>query len=513
MDSDYPDWYEGENDTMDMADDLPPDQFWQADLVSGAEEDEDVDYYTFTIESGHDSIVDIGYLAEGTISDTSLELFDVAGNLLSSVVSYYGRNKVLSCGLAAGTYYLKLTPAGDVDQNSYYYIGYTLVEPLTQGQIELGLDQTTEISVNSLIDTAYLQFQLTETKSLDIVFAPTSLVSDYQVDLLGQDDNLIKRLTFGNGFSESMAVALKPGDYTLKMICTQDVDAGHTFSVSLLSSANHYEVEPNETCQTATELTQDVSLKGYLDDNLDFYAFSLEAPQYVKIDFTAETCGTDYNIILYKSDDSNPIDSTTCQKEPSAFIEVGLTAGNYYLKIESAGDKESNPSYIIALTESTNTQLEIESNNTMQFANMFDSLRPRQGRIYSLIDTDYYGFYVPDVVLVEIDFTPGNSAADYRISIINAEGTNKYSKVSVDGGAVNLSKLLSPGNYYVRVEPDANADPHAFYCLSTTTASLAGLKSLAGIILSAQTDQVGIDATLQINAMGNYSDATQGPIS
>ena len=175
-----PDNWEGwDNDTKEKADPLPPDEFWQGDLISGT--GDDVDYYKIELSQG--SIIDIGYLAEGGISDTTLELFDASDNLLISVISEDGQNKRLSFGLAAGTYYLKVTPAGDVAQDSYYYITYTVVETMAADDpVAIGPDQTKSATVNSLTDPTLFQLKLTETKSLDIVFTPTSLVADYRMD-------------------------------------------------------------------------------------------------------------------------------------------------------------------------------------------------------------------------------------------------------------------------------------------------------------------------------------------
>ena len=74
-------------------------------------------------------------------------------------------------------------------------------------------------------------------------------------------------------------------------------------------------------------------------------------------------------------------------------MEMGLTAGEYFYKVEVAGYKEPHPGYLLALGDSENDQLEIESNNTVRFADAFDVDHPKQGRIYSETDIDYFGFY------------------------------------------------------------------------------------------------------------------------
>jgi parallel beta-helix repeat protein len=505
------DWEGWDNDTKAKADILPEGEFWQGDMVAGA--GTDVDYYKLTISQ--DSLVEVGYLAQGGISDTSIELLDSSDQVLATAVSYNGLNKILSAGLAAGTYYLRIAPAGEVDQNSAYFVAYTIVGPMPpKADIPIDVGEMKEGTVNSRTDATYFDFVLRQTTSLDISFIPTSLEADYEAELLDSNGTLITQTDFGNGWPGVIAIGLRPGNYSLRITSSGDTDPGNPFFVELLTAPVSYEIEPNGTVQSALEVQQGAAVKGVLEENdIEFYAFKLDAPRYIRIDFTAESYGILYNLTLYKNDEDNPIDNTVCPKGGTVFMEMGLTAGTYYLKMEGLERLEPHPAYRILLSESTNTQLEIESNNTILFANALDASHPKRGRIYSHSDVDYFGFYVPAEVLVNISFTSESATADYKISITNGAETAVYTKTSTSGAAVPIAKKLPAGNFYVKVEPGTEVDSQKFYSLSTTTASLTGLKSLAAIHLDASTDKVAKGGTLQVNALGNYSDATEAPIS
>jgi parallel beta-helix repeat protein len=505
------DWEGWDNDTKANADVLPEGEFWQGDLVAGAETD--VDYYKFTISQN--SLVEIGYLAQGEISDTSIDLLDSSDQVLASAISYNGLNKILSAGLAAGTYYLRLTPAGEVDQNSAYFIAYTVVGPLPpKVDIPIAVGEMKVGTINSRTDATYFDFTIAQTTSLDISFIPTSLEADYQAELLDSNGTPITQIDFGNGWPGAIGIGLRPGTYSLKVTSSGDIDPGNPFFVELLMAPVSYEVEPNGTVQSALEVQQGVAVKGVLDVNdIEFYAFNLDAPRYIRIDFTAETYGASYNLTLYKNDEQNPIDNTVCPKGGAVFMEMGLTAGTYYFKVEGLERLEPHPAYRILLSESSNTQLEIESNNTLLFANALDASHPKRGRIYSRSDVDYYGFYVPAEVVVSIAFSSESTTADYKISITNGAETTVYQKTSTNGAATTLTRKLPTGNFYVKIEPGTDVDSQKFYTLSTTTASLTGLKSMAAIQLAASSDKVAKGGTLQVNALGNYSDATQAPVS
>ena len=97
--------------------------FYTADLYSG-----DVDYYQFTLSS--DTFVDLGYLSYSASADMLIELFDAGDTLLASATSTNGESAILSTGLAAGTYYVKASSAGDIDQSSYYVMTYKTGDPL-----------------------------------------------------------------------------------------------------------------------------------------------------------------------------------------------------------------------------------------------------------------------------------------------------------------------------------------------------------------------------------------------
>ncbi|MDM8551801.1 PQQ-binding-like beta-propeller repeat protein [Desulfobacterales bacterium HSG2] len=415
-----------DNDTKEKAELPQPNEFWKGDMLTVTDTN-DVDYYKLTIDQ--DSVMpglgyvvtDIGYLAEGDTAETSLELSDASGNVLISGSSADGEDIILSRGLSVGEYYLKLTPGGDPDQDSSYYVCY----------------------------------------------AP---VTDLQ-----------------------------------------------------------YETEPNETYQPGTAINPEKPVNAMISDSdIDFHTFSLNAPRYIKIDFATPGSDTDYHLTLYREDDQTPIDDTLCLKgSSSAFIEVGLTGGTYYLKVELGQNIGIQPFYTLTIRESDNTHLEIESNNTLRFANPLDNSQSRQGKIYSESDVDYYGFSVegkPDAEKtdVQITFDSDSETADYKISLTNGEGTQisltngeetlLYSKTSDNGAATELERSLSPGNYYVRIEPGGDIDPASFYHLSIETTVIPYVY-LDNVSVSAQTDEMGTEGTLQLNATGIYSDATQEPIS
>lgn len=393
------------NDTAENAENLPPDQFRKGDLNSGSVVDKD--FYKLTIDEEM-CLVRIGYLSEGDVSDVRIELTDEQGYPLISEVSDNGQNKVLSAVLVRGEYYLKITPAGDVDQNGSYYISYSPVPGL------------------------------------------------------------------------------------------------------------QYETDPNDTFETGTEINQDESIYGIMGDgDVDFYTFSLDVPNYVRIDFIPQTDDTEYALTLYREDDQHPLDDVICPKGLSPVsVEAGLAGGDYHLEVKSKSLRSSGdqPFYTIALTDSDNTQLEIEPNDTLSFANPLDSSRSRKGKVYSHSDTDYYGFFLSEEIIVQLDFRSDTGTADYNISIINGSGNAVYSKTSEDGSDISLERKLLPGNYYVRIEAGEDTDPNAWYDLSTPTGLIVYPKSLVRITLSSEKDQIAIHESSQLTAMAYYSDATVAPV-
>lgn len=299
-----------------------------------------------------------------------------------------------------------------------------------------------------------------------------------------------------------------PGSYTLRATPVGDVDAINSFSVEFLK-VNRAEQEPNNTATQATVWDVSGPIMGVLSNStdMDFYRFSLEQPRYVDLGFASPGGNKPFRLKLYKESDQNEIDVMDVQNGYMT-MPMGLSIGTYYLKVESTDADTINP-YTLTLTDSSQTNLEIESNNTFKMANALEKGSPKKGRIYSQNDKDYFGFHMANEGDFTVTFTPSSTIADYKITLVDA-ADNVYDYFSsTNGESKSILFYEPPGNYYLRVEPNGDLDPSKTYELTlASTADITGLKQFVSVTVSASQTEMQPGGTQTLTAKAGYSGAS-----
>ena len=168
------------------------------------------------------------------------------------------------------------------------------------------------------------------------------------------------------------------------------------------------------------------------------------------MDFQCPGSSKDFYLSLYKESDQNLIDGIESNGGEDVNIHMGLGIGRYYLKIAGDGvDTDIVNPYKLVFSDSPQTNLEIESNNTIKFGNAIEKDRPRKGRIFSSDDVDIYGFHLSETALFIIDFTPTTTTADYKVSLINENDQEVDWRFSSNGEACTINGFQNPGNFYI----------------------------------------------------------------
>lgn len=512
-------WESWENNTRELADFLGKDMFIKGDLVSV--DNNDIDYYTFTLDA--DSRIQLVYLPEGYGLDTRIEIQNSAGENLLSTVSYNGLEQIIPQDLPAGTYYVKISCEQTLTDDSYC-LGYTLVDDFVSQTSPLSLGETIQSTVYSQGDVVKFPFTIQSRNNMDILLSSLRPSGDFTLEMRNSHGEVMQTIETGKNPEAAFSLDLSPGSYALWVSDTHNLDNGHhPFTVSLQEGTMPYETESNDASTTPTSLGWDVQKKGilYNKDDQDYYAFSMDTAGFIRLDFAPEDMEKDlthYKLTLFKESDQNIIDATICNDKETAFIETGLTAGHYFVKVEVYIVPHKNhygyiPGYLLTLSESQNQNLEIEPNNTPGFANSFDAQSGKDARIHSASDLDYYAFSLSEESVVTIDFTADTTTADYVISFADQDGAVFYTKTSTDGEDITLERRLPFGDYYVKVAPGSDTGPNDFYHLTTTTTILSGIKTLMSITLSAEKEQISRGENLAVTAMGNYSDASRAQIT
>ena len=501
------------NNTLLTSTDLTEGRFMEGELLY-----EDVDYYKISISS--DSIVEISYSSQSHFADVGIEVFDGSDNLLATAVSVDGESLLFLLGLVAGDYYVKLTPAGDIDQSGIYDVVYGIyaVLPVT-GAAHIAFDDTREGRISHLQDAREYTFEL-DREEVGISFVPSTHTIDYHIEIR-KDEELVQEIDTVPGESFEIESITGSGSYSLLVTSGQVIDAASSFSIRI-TKKNLVEDEPNDIYQAATDFFIGEEIKGWLGggDDTDFYTLRTSAPVYVDLLFECYGCGIEHDIEVYKDSDQNLINGIKIGDGESTTLTMGLGIGRYYLKIAAipADDDTAYP-YSLTLNASAHNDLEIESNNTYRFANPISKEETIKGRIFADADTDYFGFYLPEFTVFMVDFTAASATADYRLSLVDKDGNEFYYKTSSDGEAMTLRANRPAGTYFVNIQSNGDIDLYNDYELVLRTDAeinpgnqIIGENNIVSLSVSAASGSIAVDEEVQLTATGHYQDTTSGTV-
>jgi len=302
------------------------------------------------------------------------------------------------------------------------------------------------------------------------------------------------------------------GDYTVRVTPIDDVDAANPFTVDLSDSTSQLESEPNNTYQESSSFNIAQPILGRFAGNndTDYFSFNLETPRYLTLNFSCPNSKKDFYIVLYKDSDQNLIDGITAEDGRSVSLDMGLGVGRYFLKVASDGaDADSVNYYNISMAASDQTDLEIESNNTLKFANAIEKATPRKGRVYSNQDVDYYGFHLPTTEIFGVSFSSASQTGDYTIRLADENDQVFDVWATENGTPFTIQSYKNPGNYYVKVESSGDVDQYNQYEISISTdAAIVGVKQVVNVSVTGSTAEMNISDTQTLSATASYSDAT-----
>jgi len=499
------------NNTKTTATSMTDGSFYRGGFYTG-----DVDYYKFTLPS--DTYLDIGYLSHSITAEMNVEVYNSNDTLMASGISTDGRSLTHSLGLTADTYYLKVSTSGDVDQDNYYVVTYkTLGDLPPRVPVSINIGSAAQGVINHLEDAATFTFSLSAMQTIGLFFAPSGDFSKYHIEILNQGQSVVDQVNCFDHVPVKIERVFPVGDYTVQATPIEQVDAASPFTLELNQSIGQFEAEPNDTYDHATDFGAYTSITGRLSTifDADFYTFVLETPRFLELVFTCPESDGNFYLTLYKDSPENLIDGINTLNGDDISLNMGLGIGRYYLKVASDGSTaDSINYYTLTLNDSAQTNLEIESNNTLKFANAIEKGTIRKGRIYSAEDIDYYGFYLPDTALFTVSFSPETTAADYLVKLVNDNDQVIDQRSSENGAESSMEIYNLPGNYYIKVESNGDVDQYSHYEVGLTSDStIVGLKQLVSVTVFGTQTEMAINDTQPLTATAGYSDATSEVIA
>lgn len=360
VDPQNPDDLEGINDTIDQADPLPEGVFWQGQVLTA-----DQDWFQITLEQ--QAIIAVDFTSPSPSAEVAIDILDTTGEtVLAHTLSSNGGRQTLRCGLNPGSYHLRLTPAGDIDEEAFYTLAWATT-PLPPFDIEANntpaaaLALTQGLPVHGLLpagDSDFFSFAIPQPGLLRFTLSSESATADYTLTLFkkGNEEKVLQQMTMVNGAKGAWDVGLAAGDYVIRVTgADPDPQAVYTLTWSSENPAPGLEIEPNDTLTTANGLAPAASRQGRIAaaDDTDLYGFTMvtATETALKVTLTPSAPSASYTIELLNGI-GTPLASKSSVDGNAAFVLLKLPAGSYFFRVSSGGEVDPLVSYSVAMTTS-----------------------------------------------------------------------------------------------------------------------------------------------------------------
>lgn len=344
-------WEREQNNSYETANDLPLNQDIRGMALNSS------DYYKITVpRTGFVTLHFQHDVIDNTSTLWTIRLLDDEFNEMTSFSSKGntpGDLTTKGIGLAAGDYYV-------VVDSSNSDLVYTLQAEYSRDGLwefeknnsfgmanPLPLNQTIHGSLMSTIDVDYYQFQITEPGYVDLHFAHPRILDSanhWSVSVYNAEQSYVTGWT-SNGTTTDFTKAglgFMPGVYYVRVEKYNDVGySDYVYELTAdFTAADDWEMEQNNSTATANPISDNTPVHGLImnSGDIDYYSFTLSAPDTVALSLQHERVDTTSNIFtVYLIDDNNNSKLSLFSKGLTAdeirSDNVNLDPGTYYVYV------------------------------------------------------------------------------------------------------------------------------------------------------------------------------------
>ena len=422
--------------------------------IGGAD---DIDFFTFTLTGAADSAQDVWLYTTGN-TDTAGLLFDSNSERLAvnddSPLTDSPSNFHIGEGLAPGTYFLAVLPAGETSTGSYILKSRTGTD---QGKTRstaspATLGSTLEGVIGAAGDLDLFELDLSgESGPRQVAIYSTSsyldavgAILDYAgVSFDSSDDSA---LAVGDPDDRDFFIGqiLEPGVYYVLVTSFGGGTGPYQLNVGTVP-------DQGGTATSAAKLSPDGSTLGFIDSRNDTDYFSLTLSDSAEVHIytlgATDTVGElrdSSGTVLAENDDSE-----FSAGRLSFFLGRNLAAGTYYVKVSGFG--ESLGAYRVF------ADLVDDPGNSISSAVSLTPGTPELGIVGSANDVDLYELVVapptPPATATEVVlYSIGDS--DTQGTLLDSGATARIATDDDSGDGLNflIKRNLAAGTYYLRVE-------------------------------------------------------------
>jgi hypothetical protein len=304
----------------------------------------------------------------------------------------------------------------------------------------------------------HYSFRTTRTRELSLTFGRLKSSATVQIKLLNQKGNTLEKFNIGDK-SPVTDKLIAPGRYFIRVALK-----ANTTDVTYQFSAVAPIAEPGEIPETGFDigtLSNSFAAQNSVSkqDKLDFYKFNVDAVSDLNIGFSGRTSSA--IIRLYRDENNDGLVNSREQLDvkniSQGSISRFLTTGTYFI---SVGNYNAETRYDLTLTTTAYPEYTSAINDNQALtARSINLSQPFTTKDYvgDFDGSDFYKFNLSSLS----DFNASLSGLPngalmrlYRDSNNNGliESNEKINEVASSQNGGSISRLLTPGNYFVSIE-------------------------------------------------------------
>ena len=348
-------------------------------------------------------------------------------------------------------------------------------ETVTETEPNNNIDTANKISfskpINGTVESEGVdcfELELSEPGMINIEFKhPVQKNSnDWVMQIISAENTtppIMKKRIYGGNITTHIQEFLSSGTYYIKISATYQYYLNYSMEVSF-ESGKHFERSPNNSMQTATEMSFDNKYTGNLGhrNDVDYFQFSLNEKGNIKVNFSRPKQHHSKNVCQVKIiSRENTSPALHSKKIPGKVLETsfqeGLPAGDYYCKVINY-NKYVHKKYGIKISHNASEYFESSPNESINTADKVELDKIYSGNLARQKDVDYYQLDLekPGNLKLQFNLEKHLKKINYwTIDLISKQNKNNVLRTMKVRGGDNFKSVfqegLSAGTYFVKI--------------------------------------------------------------
>jgi Flp pilus assembly protein TadD len=382
----------------------------------------------------------------GLTANADVQLLNSSGTVITTAAATGSTSESITSLLSAGTYYARVyQSSGDTTYGLSLTAlpvdnaGNTLATARAVGT--LTATQSFSDWVGSVDIDDYYSFNVTTPSNFSLSL--TGLTANADVQLLNSSGTVITTAAATGSTSESITSLLSAGTYYARVY---QFSGDTTYGLSLTALPVDNAGNTLATARAVGTLTATQSFSDWVGsvDTNDYYSFNVGTQSNLTLSLTGLSADADVQLL---NSSGTVITTSAAGGSSSESITRQLSAGTYYARVyRYSGDT----TYGLSLNA---TALPVDNaGNTLATARAVGTLTATQSFsdwVGSADIDDYYSFNVTTLSNVNLNLT--GLSADVDLYLLNSSGTVISSSEAGGTTSESITRQLSAGTYYARV--------------------------------------------------------------